>query len=131
MLPRRRGQPAAQRRVARDAPPEGSYLSSAEEPRRARMMSLVRSSVGPGGGGGMVSTVAWSPPWCEALLVTMPWLPLCHGAVVTIVPWLPPCHRTEVTTTLWWPSGCDVTTPWMSTTPQHRGHLHATSTTVP
>lgn len=68
--------------VAGDVPPNGSYLSSAEEPRRARMMSLVSSSVGPGRGGDMVTGVPQGSGHHRAMGL---WSS-CHGTVVTTMP---------------------------------------------
>lgn len=133
-----RGQPAARWCVADDVPPNGSYLSSAEEPRRARIMSLVRSSVGPGRGGDVVTTMTWSPPCCRALVITVPWLLPCHGtvvattlrslsrhgAVMVTIPWCPPHHKT-MTTSMPWPP-CHMAA--ITTTP---GHWHATGPRSP
>lgn len=115
------GSDAARRWVTGGVPPAGSYLSSAEEPSRARMMSLVRSSVGPGRGRtvvtamscghgrhqdavtSMVNTMPWGPSHHQATVTTtprasstLPWPLACHGAVVTTVPWSLPRHGAAV-----------------------------------
>jgi len=137
MLPRWRGQPAARWWVAGDVPPDGSYLSSAEEPRRARMMSLVRSSVGPGRGGDRVTGLPWG---CGHHHATGLWSSPCRGhhhTMVATTPW--DCahhhatglsgHRHAVVTTILrlLPHHGTV----LTTMPQGSGHCHAMVTTVP
>lgn len=138
------GSDAARHWVTGDVPPAGSYLSSAEEPSRARMMSLVRSSVGPGRGRtvvtamscghgrhqdavtSMVNTVPWGPNHHQATVTTtpqasstLPWPLACHGTVVTTVPWSLPRHGAAVNV-ISWPGATK--TPW---TPPCHGHHRA------
>lgn len=95
---RMEGSDAAWRWVTSNVPPAGSYLSSAEEPSRARMMSLVRSSVGPGRGRTVVTGMSCGHGHHQAMVTTMPWGPNHHQATVTTTPW--------GSSTLPWPLAC-------------------------